>query len=91
MRLPHVDASTRIERSNSRMLTAYFIEQLRLRLPALKVDYMEVASDPLPHVSDVFTAAMYPPAPADRTEVMQEAPRGFGRPCRPAARGGLHG
>lgn len=74
MRLLHVDSSARFERSNSGMLTAYFVDQLRLKLPELEVDYLDVAADPLPHVSDVFTAAMYTP-PADRTEAMHEALR----------------
>ncbi len=74
MRLLHIDSRTLIERSSSRMLTAYFVEQLGLQLPKAKVDYPDIAAGPLPHVSDILTAAMYTP-PAGRTEPMREALR----------------
>jgi FMN-dependent NADH-azoreductase len=72
--LLHIDSSAHVERSNSCMPTAYFVEQMGLRPPKAEVDYRDIAADPLPHVSDVFTVAVYPP-PANRTEAMQEAPR----------------
>jgi hypothetical protein len=41
MRLLHINSSARVERSNSCTPTAYFVEQLGLRLPKAEVDYPE--------------------------------------------------
>ena len=74
MRLLHVDSSARFDRSSSRELTAHFVTALGARVPNLKVDHLDVAADPLPHVSEAFTAATYTPE-AERTPAMREVLR----------------
>ena len=74
MRLLHLDSSARFERSSSRMLSAHFVGALRAGLPGLVVDRLDVAADPLPHVSEAFTAAAYTPE-AERTPAMREVLR----------------
>lgn len=74
MRLLHLDSSARFERSSSRMLTAHFVAALRAGLPGLIVDRLDVAADPLPHVSEAFTAAAYTPE-EERTPAMREVLR----------------
>lgn len=64
MRLLHLDSSARFERSSSRLLSAHFVAILRAGLPDLAVDRLDVAADPLPHVSEAFTAAAYTPEAA---------------------------
>lgn len=70
MRLLHVDSSARFERSSSRMLTAHFVAALRARVPGIVVDRLDLGADPLPHVSEAFTAATYTPE-EDRTADMR--------------------
>lgn len=72
MRLFHVDSSARKQGSISRDLTAYFVEELRRHVRDLEVDYLDLATDPLPHVTEMFTAAMFTPPP-QRTDAMREA------------------
>lgn len=74
MRLFHVDSSARSHGSSSRALTAHFVEKLRSRVSGLEVDYLDLATDPLPHVDELFTAAMFTP-PLQRTEEMRDALR----------------
>ena len=71
MRLLHLDSSARVERSSSRALTAHVVSALKARLPDLVVDRLDVAADPLPHVSEAFTAAAYTPD-EQRTPAMRE-------------------
>lgn len=71
MKLLHVDASAKGEYSNSRALSRYFIELLQAHLPALEVDYLDVANNPPPHVTEAFAAAIYTPG-KDRTPAMKQ-------------------
>ena len=71
MKLLHVDASAKGEYSNSRALSRYFIELLQAGLPELEVDYLDVANNPPPHVTEAFAAAIYTPA-RDRTPAMKQ-------------------
>jgi len=74
MRLLHVDSSARFERSSSRALTSYFVTAVQERLVGVTVDRLDLAADPLPHVSEAFTAAAYTPDEA-RTPEMREVLR----------------
>ena len=57
MKVMHVDASAKRERSNSRALSRYFIERLRDEGVELEVDYLDVSVDTPPHVSEAFAIA----------------------------------
>ncbi len=74
MRLLHVDSSARHAGSSSRALSAFFVDALRRGLPGLEVDRLDVAVDPPPHATELFTAAAYTPAD-QRTPEMIEALR----------------
>ncbi|PWE29879.1 NAD(P)H dehydrogenase [Maritimibacter sp. 55A14] len=69
MKLLHVDASPRGENSNSRMLSRYFLDRLSGRLSDHSIDYLDVAAEPPPHPTALFTRAIYTP-PAERTPEM---------------------
>jgi len=70
MKLMHVDASAKRERSNSRALSRYFLERLRAAHADLQIDYLDVAVDTPPHVDEAFAIATYA-APHERTPAMQ--------------------
>lgn len=70
MKLMHVDASAKRERSNSRALSRYFLERLRAAHADLQLDYLDVAVDTPPHVDEAFAIATYA-APHERTPAMQ--------------------
>jgi FMN-dependent NADH-azoreductase len=70
MKLMHVDASPKRQRSNSRALAQYFLRHLRARVPALEVDYLDVTVDTPPHVSEAFAIATYTPQ-TQRTNAMR--------------------
>lgn len=72
MKLLHVDASPKGATSNSRALSRFFVDQLDARLPALSVDYLDLAVEPAPAMDELFTAATYTPE-ADRTPDMRAA------------------
>jgi len=72
MKLMHVDASPKGPRSNSRELARYFVDQLRLNMADLSVDYLDLATTPPPHVTELFAAATYT-APDERTPEMHAA------------------
>jgi len=72
MRLMHVDASPRGAQSCSRALGRFFVDRLRERVPALTVDYLDLALDTPPHVSEQFAAATYT-APEQRSAEMEAA------------------
>ena len=55
MRLMHVDASPKRQLSNSKMLSAYFVESLKKQIPELTVDYLDLSVDTPPHVTGDFT------------------------------------
>jgi FMN-dependent NADH-azoreductase len=70
MKIMHVDASAKRERSNSRALSRYFLERLREQHVGLEVDYLDVTVDTPPHVTEAFAIATYTPAD-QRTEAMK--------------------
>lgn len=72
MKLLHVDASPRSSTSSSRSLSHFFVDELRRRLPMLGVDYLDLAAEPVPPITEVFTAATYTPE-EDRTDAMRAA------------------
>ena len=61
MKVMHVDASAKRERSNSRALSRYFMDRLRAEGLELEVDYLDVTVDTPPHVSEAFAIATYTP------------------------------
>ncbi len=71
MKILHVDASSKGERSNSRYLSRYFIEVLRNQKPDIEIDYLDVTVDVPPHVTEAFAIATYTP-PEDRTQAMKD-------------------
>jgi FMN-dependent NADH-azoreductase len=62
VKVMHVDASAKRERSNSRALSRYFLERLRGEGVDLEIDYLDVTVDTPPHVSEAFAIATYTPA-----------------------------
>jgi FMN-dependent NADH-azoreductase len=70
MKIMHVDASAKRERSNSRALSRYFLERLREERVDLEVDYLDVTVDTPPHVTEAFAIATYTPA-HERTAAMK--------------------
>ncbi|RAS39202.1 FMN-dependent NADH-azoreductase [Paraburkholderia bryophila] len=70
MKVLHVDASAKRERSNSRALSRYFIERLRSEGVALEIDYLDVTVDTPAHVTEAFAIATYTPE-QERTPTMK--------------------
>jgi len=70
MKLLHVDASPKAEKSNSRALSQYFVEVLSQKTFQLEIDYLDLAKHPCDHVSGAFAKATYT-APEERTEDMK--------------------
>lgn len=70
MKLMHVDTSPKGERSNSRLLSRFFVENLRERIGDLTVDYLDLARETPAHVTAAFAAATYAPA-EQRTDDMK--------------------
>jgi FMN-dependent NADH-azoreductase len=70
MKIMHVDASAKRERSNSRALSRYFLERLREQHVDLDIDYLDVTVDTPPHVTEAFAIATYTPAD-QRTDAMK--------------------
>ncbi|SDQ57293.1 FMN-dependent NADH-azoreductase [Paraburkholderia fungorum] len=70
MKIMHVDASAKRERSNSRALSRYFLERLRDQHVDLEIDYLDVTVDTPPHVTEAFAIATYTPAD-QRTDAMK--------------------
>jgi FMN-dependent NADH-azoreductase len=70
MKIMHVDASAKRERSNSRALSRYFLERLRAARVEFEVDYLDVTLDTPPHVTEAFAIATYTAA-HERTPAMQ--------------------
>jgi len=71
MKIFHLDASARHERSMSRTLSAEFVARLRELDASAEVDYLDLAIKAPPHIDELFTAAIYT-VPADRSEAMVE-------------------
>jgi len=70
MKIMHVDASAKRERSNSRALSRHFLERLRDEGVDLEIDYLDVSMDTPPHVTEAFAIATYT-AEHDRTPAMK--------------------
>ncbi|MGF6378319.1 NAD(P)H dehydrogenase [Paraburkholderia sp. CNPSo 3155] len=70
MKIMHVDASAKRERSNSRALARYFLERLREERVEFDVDYLDVTVDTPPHVNEAFAIATYTAA-QERTAAMR--------------------
>lgn len=81
MKLMHVDASPKREKSSSRALAGYFVEQLGRRIPTLSVDYLDLAAEAMPAITDLFATATYT-APDDRTAEMRAVLAGSDALCR---------
>ena len=71
MRLMHVDASPKSLHSNSKMLSAYYVDLLKQQVPDLEIDYLDLSVDTPPHVSGDFAKATYTPA-SERTDEMKK-------------------
>ncbi|WP_447757576.1 FMN-dependent NADH-azoreductase [Sphingopyxis fribergensis] len=72
MKLLHVDASPKGATSSSRALSHFFVDELRARLPALSVDYLDLAVEAPPAMTELFTTATYTPE-EERTADMRAA------------------
>ncbi len=72
MKLLHVDASPKGTNSGSRALSRFFVDQLRAQLPTLSVDYLDLAQEILPPITELFASATYTPADR-RTAEMHDA------------------
>ncbi len=70
MKVLHVDASPKRTASSSKMLSAYFMQQLKQAIPDMAIDYMDIAAHTPPHISQAFIEAMNEPA-ASRSREMQ--------------------
>lgn len=70
MKVLHVDASAKRERSNSRALSRYFIDRLRREGVELDIDYLDVTVDTPAHVTEAFAIATYTPE-QERTPAMK--------------------
>ncbi|ACD16425.1 FMN-dependent NADH-azoreductase [Paraburkholderia phytofirmans] len=81
MKIMHVDASAKRERSNSRALSRYFLERLREEGAQFEVDYLDVAIDTPPHVDEAFAIATYTAA-QDRTPAMKATLAGSDALCQ---------
>jgi FMN-dependent NADH-azoreductase len=81
MKIMHVDASAKRERSNSRALSRYFLERLREEGGQFEVDYLDVTIDTPPHVTEDFAIATYTAAP-DRTPAMKATLAGSDALCQ---------
>lgn len=72
MKLLHVDASPKGANSGSRALSRFFVDRLRAQIPALSVDYLDLAQETLPPITGLFASATYTPVD-QRTAEMREA------------------
>ncbi|WNC88072.1 NAD(P)H-dependent oxidoreductase [Paraburkholderia sp. FT54] len=81
MKIMHVDASAKRERSNSRALSRYFLERLREEGAEFEVDYLDVTIDTPPHVTEAFAIATYTAA-QDRTPAMKATLAGSDALCQ---------
>lgn len=80
MKIMHVDASAKRERSNSRALSRFFLERLREQHADVEVDYLDVTVDTPPHVTEAFAIATYTAA-QDRTPAMKATLAGSDALC----------
>ncbi|MCA1322524.1 FMN-dependent NADH-azoreductase [Herbaspirillum sp. alder98] len=59
--LLHIDSSARTSGSISRQLTAAFVEQWQAKNAGAKVIHRDLASDPLPHITEALLGAYFTP------------------------------
>lgn len=71
MKLMHVDASPKLEWSNSRALSRHFVELLQARVDGLEVDYLDLSVNTPAHATREFAIATYTPE-AERSAAMRE-------------------
>lgn len=81
MKLLHVDASAKGERSNSRALGRHFIERLQGLGVDLQIDYLDLAVDAPAPVSEAFAIATYT-HPEARTPQMRQTLAASDALCR---------
>jgi FMN-dependent NADH-azoreductase len=81
MKILHIDSSPKGERSNSRLLTRYFVDQLRTGVKDLAVEALDLSHNPPPHPTALFASAIYTPA-EQRTPEMNAATRVSDALCR---------
>ena len=72
MKLLHVDASPKGANSGSRALSRFFVDRMRAQVPTLSVDYLDLAVEILPPITELFASATYTRAD-ERTAEMKEA------------------
>lgn len=72
MKLLHVDASPKGANSGSRALSRFFVDRLRAQVSTLSVDYLDLAAEILPPITELFASATYTRAD-ERTAEMKEA------------------
>lgn len=59
MNLLHLDSSILGPHSVSRSLSASVVDQLRQKVPGLRVTYRDLAAEPIPHLSGPYVAATH--------------------------------
>jgi FMN-dependent NADH-azoreductase len=87
MKVLHVDSSPKNEKSNSRLLSAFFVDRLRETVDTLSIDCLDLVVEYLPHVSAAFAAATYAPAKERSTEMQAVLARSDGLCARLLAAG----
>jgi FMN-dependent NADH-azoreductase len=70
LKLLHVDASPKQASSSSRTLSRFFVDQLRAYSPSLSVDYLDLAAEAPPAMTEIFARATYT-SPEERTPQMR--------------------
>jgi FMN-dependent NADH-azoreductase len=81
MKLLHIDSSPKGDRSNSRLLTHFFVDQLRSGVANLVVNGLDLSQNPPPHPTAMFASAIYTPAD-QRTAEMHAATQVSDALCR---------
>lgn len=81
MKIMHVNASAKRERSNSRALSQFFIERLRHEGVDVELDYLDVTVNTPAHVTEAFAIATYT-APDERTPEMKATLAASDELCR---------
>lgn len=56
MNILHLDSSILGPRSVSRSLSSHVVEQLRQKMPGIRVTYRDLAAEPIPHLSGAYVA-----------------------------------
>ncbi len=72
MKVLHIDSSARFANSSSRMLSSFFLQQLKKTNLPINLDRLDLALTPPRHVSEMQTKAMHTPS-QERTPDMVNA------------------